>query len=143
MVEEGELLPHERAVDAVLARDLVEEAPELGAALARALGDGVGHQPGHGLERDRRGGRAKLGPGANQQVRALALEARTQVHLSLDVGEAGEDALHVALADRGALAEDRPEQPPGGLDLRVEVREYIALEGNDGCVHDCPSRSAR
>src|SRR4051794_16303029 len=38
VVEERELLPHERAVDAVLTGDLVEQAAELRAAVAGRIG---------------------------------------------------------------------------------------------------------
>src|SRR5919204_4255013 len=65
VVDEGQLLTHQRAVDAVLARHLVEEAAQLGAALARALGHDRAHQAGHRLERDRGRWHAELGAGAD------------------------------------------------------------------------------
>src|SRR5215212_4213388 len=93
VVQERELLAHERAVDAVFAGDLLEQAAQLGAALARGGGLERRHQRGQGLERDRGGRDAQALAGAGQQLGAGALEAAAQVHLGLDVAQAGDDAL--------------------------------------------------
>src|SRR5215211_910239 len=75
VVEEGELLTHQRAVDAVLAGDLLEQAAQLGAALAGGRGLERRHQRGQGLERHRGGRHAQALAGAGQQLGAGALEA--------------------------------------------------------------------
>src|SRR3954466_12969528 len=80
VVQEGELLTHEGAVDAVLARDLLEQAAQLGAALAGAGGLERRHQRGQALEGH--GGRrdAQVLARARQQLGAGALQAAAQVH---------------------------------------------------------------
>jgi hypothetical protein len=128
VIEEGELLAHERAVHAVLAGDLVEQATKLGAAGASDLGLGRRHQAGEALERDARGLHTELGAGAREDRDAVRLEAGAEVHLALDVGEAGHDALHVLAADGLALREDRAKQAARGLDLGVEVAQHLGGE---------------
>ena len=56
------------------------------------------------------GWRAEHAGGADEQLRALLLEPAAAVHLALDLGEAGEHALDVLAARRGALAQDGVEQ---------------------------------
>ncbi len=137
MVEEGELLAHERAVDAVLAGDLGEQAAELCAARAGELGLGRGHELGDRLERDARGVEAEGGAGAVQQRGALVLHARAGAHLGLDLGHRGEHAVDLAGADGGALAQDALEQAAGGDDLGLEVVEDLdAHRGGGGRAHD-------
>jgi len=134
--EEGELLAHQGAVDAVLAGDLGEQAAQLGGALHRR-GRGVGRdQAAEPFERDVGGGHAERRAGALQQAGALLLELAAADHLGLDVGEAREDGLGVALADGRALREHEPEQLAGGVDLLVQVGEQLGLEDR---AHDCIS----
>src|SRR3954469_537506 len=52
VVEEGKLLAHERAVDAVLAGDLAQQAAQLGAALPGGGPVGGRQQRGQRLQRD-------------------------------------------------------------------------------------------
>ena len=75
MGEEGELLAHERAVDAVLAGDLAEQAAQLGRALARRAGALGRDQHAQALERHVRARRTpSSAAGALQQADALLLE---------------------------------------------------------------------
>ena len=88
------------------------------------------------LERDRGGGQAEGGAGALEQAGAVLLELAAADHLGLDVGEAGEHRLGVALADRRALGEDELEEMTRRVDLRVQVDEQLGLEDR---AHDCIS----
>ena len=134
--EEGELLAHQRAVDAVLAGDLGQQAAQLGGALHGGLGGARGDERAQPLERDRGGRDAERRAGALQQRRALLLERAAADHLGLDVGEAGEHRVGVALADGRALGEDELEEVAGGVDLRVQVDEQLGLEdrAHDDCI---------
>ena len=88
------------------------------------------------LERDGRGRQAERDAGALEQAGALLLELAAAHHLRLDVGQAGEDGLGVALADGRALREHELEQLAGGVDLLVQVDEQLGLEDR---AHDCIS----
>ena len=126
--EEGELLPHQRAVDAVLTSDLGEQAAQLGGALAGRVGGAGADERAEALERDLRGRNAERGAGALQQRGALLLEGAAAAHLGLHVGEARQDGFDVAVADRLALVEHEAEQTAGGVDLRVQVDEQLGFE---------------
>jgi hypothetical protein len=126
--EEGELLAHEGAVDAVLAGDLGQQAAELGGAIARGRGGAGRDERAQALERDLRGRDAEGGAGALEQRGAVLLEGAAAAHLGLHVGQAGEHGLDVAGADRLALLEDEPEQLAAGRDLGVEVHEQLGFE---------------
>jgi hypothetical protein len=126
--EERELLAHERAVDAVLARDLGEQPAQLGGALARGCGGAGGHERAQPLERDLGGGNAERGAGALQQRGAVLLERAAAAHLGLDLGQAGEHAVHVAGADRLALLEHERQQLAGRVDLCVQVDEQLGFQ---------------
>src|SRR5215204_2351857 len=132
VVEEGQLLPHQRAVDAVLAGDLLEQAAQLGAALAGGGGLERRHQRGQALERHGGGRDAQALARAGQQLGAGALQAAAQVHLGLDVAQAGDDALDVLLADRLALGQDRPEQAAAGGDLLLQVLDHLDAQWRGG-----------
>ena len=124
-----ELLAHERAVDAVLAGDLGQQAAQLGGAVARGLGGAGADQRAEVLERDGGDRDAERGAGALQQPGAVLLEAAAAAHLGLDVGQARDHGVDVAGADRLALREHEAEQALGGRDLRVEVDEQLGFEG--------------
>ncbi len=136
--EEGELLPHQRAVDAVLAGDLGEQAAQLGGALAGGLGGAGGDELAEVLERDLGGGQAERGAGALEQRGTVLLEGAAATHLGLHVGELGEHDVDVARPDRLALAEDEREETLGGVDLRVQVDEQLGFENR---AHDGSFRS--
>ena len=136
MREERQLLAHEGTVDAVLASDLGEQAAQLGGTLHRGLRGGGRHELTQALERDRGRGQAEGGAGALEQTGAVGLELAAADHLVLDVGQAGQHGLGVALADRGALGEDELEEMPGRVDLRVQMDEQFGLQDR---AHDCIS----
>ena len=81
-------------------------------------------------------GDAEGGAGALQQRGALLLELAAADHLGLDVGEAGEHRVGVALADGRALGEDELEEMACRVDLRVQVDEQLGLEdrAHDDCI---------
>ena len=145
MGEEGKLLAHQRAVDAVLAGDLGEQAAQLGGALAGGLGGAGGDERAEALERDLGGGDAERGAGALQQRGAVLLEGAAAAHLGLHVGEPGEHDVDVARADRLALVEDEREQAAGGVDLRVQVDEQLGFENraHDGVLLAATGRAGR
>ena len=128
MGEEGQLLAHQRAVDAVLARDLGEQAAQLGGALHRGAGGVRCHERAQPLERHLGGGHAERGAGAQQQAGALGLELGARDHLGLHVAEPGEHGVDVAGADRGALREDVAEQATGRVDLAVEMDQQLGFQ---------------
>ena len=82
------------------------------------------------------GGHAEGGAGTLQQARAVLLEHAAADHLRLDVGEAGEHRVGVALADGRALGEDELEEMACRVDLRVQVDEQLGLEdrAHDDCI---------
>ena len=120
----------------MLAGDLGQQAAQLGGALHRGLGGAGRHELAEALERDGGRGQAEGGAGALEQAGAVGLELAAADHLVLDVGEAGQDGLGVALADRGALREDELQEMAGRVDLRVQVDEQLGLEDR---AHDCIS----
>ena len=128
VVEEGELLAHERAVDGVLAGDLGEQAAQLGGALAGGGAPRRGPAGRPALEGDGVGRDAERGAGGGEDRGARALQGGAAAHLGLDVGQAGQDAVDVAGADRLALAQDDAQQPARGGDLGVEVAEDVVAE---------------
>ena len=138
MRQERELLAHQRAVDAVLAGDLGQQAAQLGGALARGLGRGGRHERAQALERDLRGGHAERGAGALQQRGPVLLEDAAAAHLGLHLGELAEHGLHVTGADRLALFQHEAEQAAGRVDLRVQVDEQLGFENR---AHDGSFRS--
>src|SRR4051812_24454312 len=105
VVQERQLLTHERAVDAVLAGDLLEQAAQLGAALAGGGGLERRHQRGQALERHGGGRDAQALAGTREKLGARAFEPAAHVHLGLDVAQPGDDAFDVLLADRLALGQ--------------------------------------
>ena len=82
-------------------------------------------------------GTPRATPARCSSVGALLLEPAATDHLGLDVGEAGEHRLGVALADRGALRQHQLEQVARRVDLRVQMDEQLGLE--DGAHDDCIS----
>ena len=136
MREEGELLAHQRTVDAVLASDLGQQAAQLGGTLHGSLSGARGDELAQPLERDRRGRDAERHAGALQQRRALLLERAAADHLGLDVGEPGEHRVGVALTDGRALGEDQLEKVTSRVDLRVQVDQQLGLEDR---AQDCIS----
>ena len=128
VVEEGELLAHEDAVDRVLAGDLGQQAAQLGGALE---GDGAvrrGQQLGQRLDGHRVGRDAQRGAGGGEDGGARALQGGAAAHLGLDVGQARHDLLDLAGADRLALAQDGAQQPARRGDLGVEVADDVVAE---------------
>ena len=71
-------------------------------------------------------------PACVRSADAVALQAGAALHLGLHLAQAGEDGVDVAVADRGALAQDGVQQPAGGGDLRVEVAQDVGAEGGRG-----------
>ena len=120
----------------MLASDLGQQSAKLGGALHGGLGGAWGDERAQPLERDGGGRDAEGGAGALQEARALLLERAAADHLGLDVGEAGEHRVGVALADRRALGEDELEEMTCGVDLRVQVDEQLSLEdrAHDDCI---------
>ena len=68
-------------------------------------------------------------------ARSCSSEPRRTIS-RLDVGEAGEHRVGVALADGRALGEDELEEMTCGVDLRVQVDEQLSLEdrAHDDCI---------
>ena len=132
MVEERELLAHQRPVDVVLALDDLEQAAELGAPGAGHEGRVGVHQRLEQRHRDRPAGNAEPCAGTLEQRDALVLEHLAV--LELDLEDAGQ--LHhtadVLVADRGALLEHHLEQPPGGDQLSFEVSDHLGGQGGVG-----------
>ena len=128
MGEERQLLAHQRPVDAVLAGDLAQQSAQLGRALARRAGAGRGDQRAEPLQRHVLGRQAEQLARALQQPGALLLEPAAAAHLGLDLGQLGEHALGVALADRLALREHEPQQTLRRVELMVEMGEQLRLE---------------
>src|ERR1700733_14485613 len=142
MVEEGQLLAHQRAVDVVLALDHLEKPAELRAARGGELRRIGIH---HGLEhrhRDRGRVRAEPHAGASEQQHPLVLEQPAAVELGLEQPGQLDDRPDVAIADRRTLLEHDLEEPAGGHELRLEVREHLIREDDvsrvvdDGRAHD-------
>ena len=92
--EERELLPHQRAVDAVLAGDLGEQATQLGGAVAGGLGGAGRDQRAEVLKGDGGGLDAERGAGALQQPGAILLEGAPKIGESL-CDEGREHFAHV------------------------------------------------
>src|SRR5215208_3451713 len=132
VVEEGQLLTHQGPVDAVLAGDLLEQAAQLGAALAGGGGLERRHQRGQALERHGGGRNAQALARTREKFRAGALQAAAQVHLGLDVAQTSDDALDVLLADRLALSQDRAEQTAPGRDLLLQVLDHLYAQRRGG-----------
>ena len=108
VLEEGQLLAHQRAVDAVLARDLAEQPAQLRAAGARVLRLGRRQQGRDPLERDCAGHDAQRHAGAAQQRHALLLQAPALRHLGLDVRQPRKHGVGAALT----MARGWTERPP-------------------------------
>ena len=81
-------------------------------------------------------GDAEGGAGALQQTWRAPARAAAADHLGLDVGEAGEHRVGVALADGRALGEDELEEMTCGVGLRVQVDQQLSLEdrAHDDCI---------
>ena len=135
--EERELLAHQRAVDAVLAGDLGQQAAQLGGALARGAAAPARHERAQALERDLGGGDAERGAGALQQ-RARGPARGRRGGPSRSGSRRGARGRRRRRA-RGSPcpARARAEQAARGGDLRVEVDEQLGLE--DRCSRRRPS----
>src|SRR4051812_32186087 len=117
----------------MLAGDLGQQPAKFGGTLHGGLGGAWSDERAQPLERDGGGGDAEGGAGALQEACALLLEAAAADHLRLDVGEAGEHRVGVALADGRTLGEDELEEMTCGVGLRVQVDQQLSLE--DGGAH--------
>ena len=106
----------------------VSRPRKLAASLSGHVGLAWGHEARQALERDPGRLHAQRRSGADQQARAILLEAAAQGHLGAHLGQAREHALHVPLADRRALREDGGQQPARRGQLGVEVGEHLPPE---------------
>ena len=98
----------------MLALELVQQAAQLGAARARALGAGAVHQRAQQRQRDRLGRHAQALAAAREQVRALLLQQLPAADLAAQDARQAHDRVHVARADRRALLEHDLEQTARG-----------------------------
>ncbi len=130
MIEEQELLADQHAVLTMDARDLRQQPLELGRKGADTCRSGLGGQLQQHVQGDLIGMDAENLSGRSEQRIALTLDLRALAHLNPDVGEAGQDTLHVLLADRLALGEHDLQQAP--------VRRQLPLEVFDQTVHHPP-----
>ena len=117
------------AVDAVLAGDLGEQAAQLGAALAgRRRWAGASRWASDSIV-TMWGGTPRWAPAVvTAHERSASLETGAAAHLGLDVGEARQDRLDVAVADGLALAQDGSQQPAPRGELVVEMPDDVVAE---------------
>ena len=127
--EERELLAHQRAVDAVLARDLAEQAAQLGGALARRAGALGGDQRAQALERDVRRGDAeqRRRRAAAARVRSCSSRPRRPISVWISASLASTRSTSRARI-ASPWASTSAQQLLGGADLVVEVGEQLRLE---------------
>ena len=120
MIEERQLLAHQRAVDVVLALDLLEQPAQFGAAGVRGVRRIGVHQRLEQRDRDPTPGfDAQPRAGALEQQRCARSRARRRYSSAWSTPVSAQRRSDVAVADRGALLEHDSEQPPSGDELGI------------------------